>query len=50
MVSKYIHEKISGLILADPVIINYHYQYLTKYLGLFDSVIKTYKAGSEEKR
>ncbi len=33
MVSKYIKEKISGLILADPVVINYHYQYLTKYLG-----------------
>ena len=35
MVSKYIEEKISGLILADPVVINYHYQYLTKYLGPF---------------
>ncbi len=35
MVSKYIKEKISGLILADPVVINYHYQYLTKYLGPF---------------
>ncbi len=35
MVSKYINEKISGLILADPVVINYHYQYLTKYLGPF---------------
>ena len=33
MASKYIEEKISGLILADPVVINYHYQYLTKYLG-----------------
>ena len=33
MVSKYIEEKISGLILADPVVINYHYQYLTKYLS-----------------
>ena len=35
MVSKYIEEKISGLILADPVVINYHYQYLTKYLSHF---------------
>ena len=35
MVSKYINEKISGLILADPVVINYHYQYLTKYLSPF---------------
>ena len=35
MVSKYIEEKISGLILADPVVINYHYQYLTKYLSPF---------------
>ena len=35
IVSKYIKEKISGLILADPVVINYHYQYLTKYLGPF---------------
>ena len=35
MVSKYVEEKISGLILADPVVINYHYQYLTKYLGPF---------------
>ena len=35
MVSKYIKEKVSGLILADPVVINYHYQYLTKYLGPF---------------
>ena len=35
MVSKYIGEKISGLVLADPVVINYHYQYLTKYLSSF---------------
>ena len=35
MVSKYIEEKISRLILADPVVINYHYQYLTKYLSPF---------------
>ena len=35
MVSKYIEEKIAGLILADPVVINYHYQYLTKYLSPF---------------
>ncbi len=35
MVSKYIEDKISGLILADPVVINYHYQYLTKYLSPF---------------
>ena len=35
MVSEYIEEKISGLILADPVVINYHHQYLTKYLGPF---------------
>ena len=35
MVSKYIEEKISGLILADPVVISYHYQYLTKYLSPF---------------
>ena len=35
MVSKYIEKKISGLILADPVVINYHYQYLTKYLSPF---------------
>ena len=35
MVSKYIEEKISGLVLADPVIINFHYQYLTKYLSPF---------------
>mgnify|MGYP003324531125 FL=1 len=35
MVSKYIGDKISGLVLADPVVINYHYQYLTKYLSSF---------------
>ena len=35
MVSKYIEEKISVLILPDPVVINYHYQYLTKYLSPF---------------
>ena len=35
MVSKYIEEKISGLVLADPVVINFHYQYLTKYLSPF---------------
>ena len=35
MVSKYLEEKISGLILADPGVISYHYQYLTKYLSPF---------------
>ncbi len=35
MVSKHIGEKISGLVLADPVVINFHYQYLTKYLSPF---------------
>ena len=43
MVSKYIEEKISGLILADPVVISYHYQYLTKYLGPFGYVSSTLK-------
>ena len=43
MVSKYIAEKISGLVLADPVIINFHHQYLTKYLSPFGYDTSTLK-------
>ena len=50
MVSKYIEEKISGLILADPVVINYHYQYLTKYLSPFGYDSSTLKVTKQALR
>ena len=43
MVSKNIGEKISGLVLADPVVINFHHQYLTKYLSPFGYDTSTLK-------
>ena len=43
MISESLKEKISGLMLADPVIINSKYKYLTKFLGPFGYVSSTIK-------
>ena len=43
MISESLKEKISGLILADPVIINSKYKYLTRFLGPFGYVSSTIK-------
>ena len=54
MASKLLNDKVDGLILADPVVINYHYKYFTKYSlssfrwntsskwKSFDEVLKSY--------
>ncbi|MDC3017417.1 alpha/beta hydrolase [Paracoccaceae bacterium] len=33
MASKHLNDKVNGLVLADPVVINYYYKYFTKFLG-----------------
>ena len=43
MISGKVKEKISGLILADPVIINSKYKYLTRFFGPFGYVSSTIK-------
>ena len=46
MASKLLNDKVDGLILADPVVINYHYKYFTKFfgpLGYESNTIKLYR-------
>ena len=43
MISSSIKEKIAGLILADPVIINFRYKYFTRFLGPLGYVSSTIK-------
>ena len=46
MSTKNLSEKVGGLILADPVVINYYYKYLTKFFGPFgydSNTIKLYR-------
>ena len=43
MISESLRKKIAGLILADPVIINSKYKYLTRFLGPFGYVSSTIK-------
>ena len=46
MASKDLNDKVGGLILADPVVINYYYKYFTKFFGPFgydSNTIKLYR-------
>jgi len=43
MISESLKEKVAGLILADPVIINSKYKYLTRFLGPFGYISSTIK-------
>ena len=46
MASKHLNDKVNGLVLADPVVINYYYKYFTKFfgpLGYDSNTVKLYR-------